>query len=204
MKLFQREKSYFRWNPEAKPKIGRDETQLAALKFNLDGSWVEGTKDGAVAGMCRDSNGVVVDGFVKSVRASSVIEVETLALQQTLQRQAGQPLGAEVADPGRKAWVDSWWQFVRGLDKGCDDPLINPFADGAAGVEGLACKNVLVIVSEKDILRDRGRMYYKKLVESGRVHGDRGRGSRVPYLPPELRGGQEAVQTRGLVREQRW
>jgi len=86
MKLFQRKKSYFRWNPEAKPKIGRDETQLTALKFNLDGSWVEGTKDGAVAGVCKDSNGVVVDGFVKSVRASSAIEVETLALQQTLQR----------------------------------------------------------------------------------------------------------------------
>ncbi|KAL3732819.1 hypothetical protein ACJRO7_022358 [Eucalyptus globulus] len=77
------------------------------------------------------------------------------------------PIGAEVADPGRKAWVDSWWRFVCVSDKGCDDPLINPFAVGAAGVEGLACKNVLVIVSEKDILRDRGRMYYEKLVESG-------------------------------------
>ncbi|XP_030454436.1 probable carboxylesterase 2 [Syzygium oleosum] len=77
------------------------------------------------------------------------------------------PIGVEVADPGRKAWVDSWWRFVCVSDKGCDDPLINPFADGAPGVDGLACEKVLVIVSEKDILRDRGRMYYEKLVESG-------------------------------------
>lgn len=56
------------------------------LKFNSDGSWVEGTIDGAAAGVCRYLNGVVVDGFVKSGRASSVIEDETLALQQTLER----------------------------------------------------------------------------------------------------------------------
>lgn len=56
------------------------------LKFISDGSWVEGTIDGAVAGVCRYLNGVVTDGFVKSGRASSVIEDETLALQQTLER----------------------------------------------------------------------------------------------------------------------
>ncbi|KAI6688139.1 hypothetical protein NL676_024967 [Syzygium grande] len=77
------------------------------------------------------------------------------------------PIGAEVADPGRKVLVDSWWRFVCASDKGCDDPLINPFADGAPGVNGLACEKVLVIVSEKDILRDRGRLYYNKLAESG-------------------------------------
>ncbi|KAL3732820.1 hypothetical protein ACJRO7_022359 [Eucalyptus globulus] len=77
------------------------------------------------------------------------------------------PIGVEVVDPGRKAWVDRTWRFVCVSDKGCDDPLINPFADGAPGVDGLACKKVLVIVSEKDILRDRGRLYYEKLVERG-------------------------------------
>ncbi|XP_010059960.2 probable carboxylesterase 2 [Eucalyptus grandis] len=81
------------------------------------------------------------------------------------------PIGAEVSDPGRKALVDSWWRFVCVSGKGCDDPLINPFADGAPGVDGLACEKVLVIVSEKDILRDRGRLYYEKLVESGGVAG---------------------------------
>ncbi|KAL3732821.1 hypothetical protein ACJRO7_022360 [Eucalyptus globulus] len=77
------------------------------------------------------------------------------------------PIGEEVVDHGRKALVDSWWRFVCVSDKGGDDPVINPFADGAPGVKGLACKKVLVIVSEKDILRDRGRLYYEKLVESG-------------------------------------
>ncbi|KAK3423187.1 hypothetical protein EUGRSUZ_F00248 [Eucalyptus grandis] len=81
------------------------------------------------------------------------------------------PIGAEVSDPGRKALVDSWWRFVCVSGKGCDDPLINPFADGAPGVDGLACEKVLVIVSEKDILRDRGRLYYEKLVESGGAAG---------------------------------
>ncbi|XP_048131283.1 probable carboxylesterase 2 isoform X3 [Rhodamnia argentea] len=76
------------------------------------------------------------------------------------------PIGAEKADPGRKALVDSWWRYVCVSGKGCDDPLINPFADGAPGVDGMACEKVLVIVSDKDILRDRGRLYYEKLVES--------------------------------------
>ncbi|KAI6685515.1 hypothetical protein NL676_031428 [Syzygium grande] len=97
---FSVQKSYFRWNPEAKSKIERDGTpptkwlslasgvlkfntdgSLGVLKFNTDGSLMEVTKDEVVAGVCRDSSGVVANGFVKSIRASSAIEVETLALQ---------------------------------------------------------------------------------------------------------------------------
>lgn len=62
--------------------------------------------------------------------------------------------------------VDNWWMFVCPSDKGCDDTLINPFTDGAPSVAGLACDKVLVIVAEKDILRDRGRLYYERLVKS--------------------------------------
>lgn len=62
--------------------------------------------------------------------------------------------------------VDNWWMFVCPSDKGCDDKLINPFTDGAPSVAGLACDKVLVIVAEKDILRDRGRLYYERLVKS--------------------------------------
>lgn len=36
--------------------------------------------EGSIAGACRDFNGVIVDGFAKTCRASSTIGVETLAL----------------------------------------------------------------------------------------------------------------------------
>ncbi|GMI89720.1 hypothetical protein like AT1G47480 [Hibiscus trionum] len=76
------------------------------------------------------------------------------------------PIGSEFTDRFRKELVDKWWLYVCPSDKGCDDPLINPFADGSPDLAGLACHRVLVIVAEKDILRDRGRFYYDKLVKS--------------------------------------
>ncbi|XVE94862.1 hypothetical protein REPUB_Repub02eG0046200 [Reevesia pubescens] len=54
------------------------------------------------------------------------------------------PIGAEVTDGFRKQLVDSWWLYVCPSDKG-----------------------ILLIVAEKDILKDRGRFYYDKLVKSG-------------------------------------
>lgn len=77
------------------------------------------------------------------------------------------PIGAEVSDEPRKALVDSWWRFVCPSDKGCDDPLINPFADGSPGLDQLACSRVLVTVAGKDILSSRGKLYYESLVKSG-------------------------------------
>ncbi|OWM70899.1 hypothetical protein CDL15_Pgr014572 [Punica granatum] len=77
------------------------------------------------------------------------------------------PIGGEVSDGMRKALVDSWWRFVCPSNKGCDHPLINPFVDGSPGLDRLACERVLVIVSGKDILKDRGRLYYENLVKSG-------------------------------------
>ncbi|PSR99723.1 Carboxylesterase [Actinidia chinensis var. chinensis] len=78
-----------------------------------------------------------------------------------------EPIGSEVMDPIRKAMVDCWWQFVCPSEKGSDDPLMNPFVDGAPSLSGLACDRVIVCVAEKDILRDRGRLYYEKLAKSG-------------------------------------
>ncbi|GAV78835.1 Abhydrolase_3 domain-containing protein [Cephalotus follicularis] len=77
------------------------------------------------------------------------------------------PIGVEVTDHFRRELVDKWWMFVCPSDKGNDDPLINPFVDGAPSLKGLACDRVLVTVAEKDILRGRGRLYYDKLVKSG-------------------------------------
>ncbi|XVE55928.1 hypothetical protein DITRI_Ditri03aG0196600 [Diplodiscus trichospermus] len=77
------------------------------------------------------------------------------------------PIGSEVDNRFRKELVDKWWLFVCPSDKGCDDPLINPFVDGSSDLAGLACDRILVLVAEKDILKDRGRLYHDELVKSG-------------------------------------
>ncbi|KAJ8772818.1 hypothetical protein K2173_027995 [Erythroxylum novogranatense] len=77
------------------------------------------------------------------------------------------PIGVEVEDSLRKPMVDNWWTFVCPSEKGCDDPLINPFVDGAPGLNDLACDSVLVFIAEKDILRSRGKLYYDGLIKSG-------------------------------------
>ncbi|CAL1410821.1 unnamed protein product [Linum trigynum] len=79
------------------------------------------------------------------------------------------PIGAEVDDGFRKAMVDNWWLFVCPSEKGCDDPLINPFVEEEAGsgLQKLGCERVIVVVAGDDILKDRGRLYYEKLVGSG-------------------------------------
>ncbi|KAM1134026.1 probable carboxylesterase 2 [Malus sylvestris] len=77
-----------------------------------------------------------------------------------------EPIGGEVGDFVRKSMVDTWWNFVCPSEEGCDDPLINPFVGGSPGLEGLACDKILVLVAGKDILRDRGMLYYDELVKS--------------------------------------
>ncbi|CAI0558402.1 unnamed protein product [Linum tenue] len=61
------------------------------------------------------------------------------------------------------------WLFVCPSEKGCDDPLINPFVEegNGSGLQKLGCERVIVVVAGDDILKDRGRLYYEKLVGSG-------------------------------------
>ncbi|WCJ35390.1 alpha/beta-Hydrolases superfamily protein [Euphorbia peplus] len=77
------------------------------------------------------------------------------------------PIGIERNDNVRKSMVDNWWMFVCPSDKGCDDPYINPFVDGAPSLASLGCENVVVFVAEKDILCDRGKVYQENLMKSG-------------------------------------
>ena len=50
---------------------------------------------------------------------------------------------------------------------GIDNPMINPFIEtGAPSLAVLGCSRVLVAVSEKDELRDRGVYYYEELIKS--------------------------------------
>ena len=63
--------------------------------------------------------------------------------------------------------LGSLWRVMCPTTTGEDDPLINPFVDGAQPLASLACGRVLVCVGEGDVLRDRGRAYYDRLRASG-------------------------------------
>ncbi|XP_021726203.1 probable carboxylesterase 2 [Chenopodium quinoa] len=78
-------------------------------------------------------------------------------------------IGLEQADPVRKELVDKWWEYVCPSDKGCDDPLINPFVEGTLSLDQITCEKMLVLVAEKDILRDRGRLYYEAMSKHKKV-----------------------------------
>ena len=77
------------------------------------------------------------------------------------------PIGSEAVDPERKAWVDSVWPFVCPSMPDSDDPRLNQVAEGAPSLVGLGCGRALVCVAEKDVLRDRGLVYYTALAGSG-------------------------------------
>ncbi|KAK1264139.1 putative carboxylesterase 2 [Acorus gramineus] len=74
------------------------------------------------------------------------------------------PVGAEAARAGFRELQDEIWAMVcPASTAGSDDPLVNPMADSAPGLEGLGCRRALVCVAEMDGLRDRGRLYFERL-----------------------------------------
>ncbi|XP_039155694.1 uncharacterized protein LOC120287080 [Eucalyptus grandis] len=62
------------WHPPAK----------GFLKVNIDAAYLSHCNDASVACVCRDSSGILLDGFARSVSASSALRVEVLGLNQTL------------------------------------------------------------------------------------------------------------------------
>ncbi|RDX76068.1 putative carboxylesterase 2, partial [Mucuna pruriens] len=77
------------------------------------------------------------------------------------------PIGSEGLDPERKAVVDRLWPFVCPALPDNDDPRVNPVGEGAPSLAWLGCRRVLVCVAEKDVLSDRGWLYYNALSRSG-------------------------------------
>jgi acetyl esterase/lipase len=59
------------------------------------------------------------------------------------------------------------WPVVCPGTSGCDDPWINPMAEGAPSLAGLGCDRTLVCVGGKDAMRGRGMLYVEKLMGSG-------------------------------------
>ncbi|XP_043715014.1 probable carboxylesterase 2 [Telopea speciosissima] len=77
------------------------------------------------------------------------------------------PIGSESTEPIKKAFVDRVWPYVCPSNPNHDDPRINPVVADSPSLVGLGCSRVLVFVAEKDILRDRGWLYYEELGKSG-------------------------------------
>ncbi|KAL0438683.1 UNVERIFIED_CONTAM: putative carboxylesterase 5 [Sesamum latifolium] len=77
------------------------------------------------------------------------------------------PVPSESQDPVMKAIGDQLWPLASPSSPDYDDPKINPVAEGAPSLSGLGCRRVLVTVSGKDMLRDRGRLYFEGLSRSG-------------------------------------
>lgn len=142
--------------------------QWIAVHAGGDGpeSWLNEVADCQRVFLSGDSAGATLAHHVASrVGLPTQVRIEGMALIHPYFWGAN-PVGSELSDPVRKAVVDKWWEYVCPSDKGCDDPLINPFSDGAPCLDWVECKRMLVMVAEKDILRDRGRLYYDEIVKS--------------------------------------
>lgn len=74
---------------------------------------------------------------------------------------------SDAYDPKMSSGLRRLWRIVCPSSKGLDDHRINPMADGAPSLSNIGCDNVLVCVAGRDALRDRGRVYYERLKESG-------------------------------------
>ncbi|KAL8465790.1 hypothetical protein ACS0TY_035045 [Phlomoides rotata] len=78
------------------------------------------------------------------------------------------PIGNEPRDKreenlNHRLWLLAYPSAVGGID----NPLINPFVDGAPRLSGLGCSRIMVCLSEKDVMRARGRLYAEELKKSG-------------------------------------
>ncbi|KAI3915921.1 hypothetical protein MKW98_004362 [Papaver atlanticum] len=77
-------------------------------------------------------------------------------------------IGVEKLDPEKNVISERTWLYAcPSSTLGNDDPRINPFAVGAPSLSGLGCDRVLVCITEDDVLKDRGLLYYETLGKSG-------------------------------------
>ncbi|PIN12809.1 Arylacetamide deacetylase [Handroanthus impetiginosus] len=76
-------------------------------------------------------------------------------------------IGSEGDDPDGKAFAKRLWPWVCPSCPSCDDPWINPVAEGGASLARLGCSRVQIFVAEKDVLKSRGKLYFEVLGKSG-------------------------------------
>ncbi|KAL3753166.1 hypothetical protein ACJRO7_000551 [Eucalyptus globulus] len=80
---------------------------MGKLKINVNGSVGEGSTEGAIAGIVRNSFGCLIDGFTKTVRVVSVPQLETLALVDALEYIKKKKLGAVSVESDCRSLVRS-------------------------------------------------------------------------------------------------
>lgn len=66
---------YRNWVP---PKQGN-------LRINVRGFYLDGENEGTIVHVCHGSSSLLVDGFVRTVRAIFAVQTEVLALLETLE-----------------------------------------------------------------------------------------------------------------------
>jgi acetyl esterase/lipase len=76
------------------------------------------------------------------------------------------PLKNETTDPVERRKLEVTWEFVCNNRYSIDDPLVNPMGSPSVW-DNLACKRVLVTLSELDTFKERGMAYVEGLKESG-------------------------------------
>lgn len=74
------------------------------------------------------------------------------------------PTGDETTDPDTRGIIENFWVTACPLSSGIDDPLINPVMDPKW--PSIGCAKVLVVVSERDLLKYRGWFYFEELGKS--------------------------------------
>ncbi|KAJ3679514.1 hypothetical protein LUZ60_017525 [Juncus effusus] len=77
-----------------------------------------------------------------------------------------EPIGKECTHPENREKGSLLWMLIFPGTTGLDNPLLNPMASEEILEKVFKCDKVFVTVAEKDGLRDRGRLYYEKLVEA--------------------------------------
>ncbi|CAN6551578.1 unnamed protein product [Malus baccata var. baccata] len=78
------------------------------------------------------------------------------------------PIGSEPKGENFERWLPyRVWKFLFPSARGSDNQMVNPAGEGAPSLAGLGCSRLLVCVSEKDELRDRGIWYYDLVRKSG-------------------------------------
>ncbi|KAK8511065.1 hypothetical protein V6N13_013476 [Hibiscus sabdariffa] len=84
------------------------------------------------------------------------------------------PIGSEIRDVEQREKLITYtvWQLVYPeAPGGVDNPMVNPVVLGAPSLAGLGCSRLLVTVAEKDLMRERGIMYYNA-VKGSRWKGE--------------------------------
>lgn len=77
-------------------------------------------------------------------------------------------IGNEPSDNREESMPSRIWRFVYPTAPGGDDdPAVNPWAKNATSLAGIGCRRLLVVVAEKDVLRERGIRYNATVKDSG-------------------------------------